>query len=147
MISDYSHLAGHRFPGGRFTLSPHLAWLWADCAMARPDAEVAHPTLAYYSAMRGCGISIQELFDLVGADADSGAMFGECVIDLSGTLAPGDVYEIEGRIVDVERKHGRRAGTFDKLTFEMTGRRDGDGEPLFRVTNTFIFPRREEAAA
>ena len=92
-------------------------------------------------------MSIQELFDLVDADADSGAMFGECVIDLSGALVPGDVYEIEGRIVDVERKHGRRAGTFDKLTFEMTGRRDGDGEPLFRVTNTFIFPRREEAAA
>jgi len=145
-MSDYSHLAGHRFPGGRFVLSPHLAWLWADCAMAEPDLAVAHPTLSYYAAMRGCGISIQELFDLLDADADSGAMFGECVLELNGALTPGSVYEIEGRIVDIERKHGRRAGTFDRMTFEISGRPDGERGPLFRVTNTFIFPRRGEAA-
>lgn len=141
---DYSHLVGHRFPGGRFTLSPHLAWLWADCAMAEPDSEVAHPTLSYFSALQGCGVSIQEIFDLMGADADSGAMFGECVLEYAGPLAPGDTYEVEGGIISVERKQGRRAGVFDSMTFQISGRREHDPEPLFTVTNSFIFPRREE---
>lgn len=146
-MSDYSHLVGHRFPGGRFTLSPHLAWLWADCAMVTPDAQAAHPTLSYYSAMQGCGVTIQQIFDLMDASADSGAMFGECVLEYSGKLVPGETYEIEGGIIDVERKRGRRAGVFDSMTFQLTGRRQGDQEPLFTVTNSFIFPRREEAAA
>jgi hypothetical protein len=146
-MTDYSHLAGHRFPGGRFTLSPHLAWLWADCAMAHPDPAQAHPTLSYYAAMQGCGVNIQELFDLMDADADSGAMFGECVLEYNGVLAPGETYEIEGGIVSVERKQGRRAGTFDRMTFRISGRRQGENEPRFTVTNTFVFPRREEAAA
>lgn len=146
-MSDYSHLVGHRFPGGRFTLSPHLAWLWADCALAEPDPDTAHPTLSYYAAMQGCGISIQEMFDLLDADADSGVMFGETVLEYHGTLVPGDTYEIEGAIVAVERKHGRRAGTFDKMSFQISGRREGEAEPLFQVTNTFVFPRREELPA
>jgi hypothetical protein len=145
-LSDYSHLVGHRFPGGRFTLSPHLAWLWADCAMAQPDREVAHPALSYYSAMQGCGVTIQELFDLMEADADSGAMFGECVMEYNGALAPGETYLVDGGIVGVERKQGRRAGVFDSMTFQISGRREGESEPLFTVTNSFIFPRREEAS-
>jgi hypothetical protein len=144
-LTDYSHLVGHRFPGGRFTLSPHLAWLWADCAMVEPDAEVAHPTLSYYSAMQGCGVTIQEIFDLMGADANSGAMFGECVLEYHGALTPGETYEVEGGIVAVERKQGRRAGAFDSMTFQISGRREDEAEALFTVTNSFIFPRREEA--
>ncbi len=146
-MSDYSHLVGHRFPGGRFTLSPHVAWLWADCAMSEPDPAHAHPSLAYLGAMQGCGVTIQEVFDLMDADAESGVMFGQVSIDYDGVLVPGDVYEVDGGIISVERKHGRRAGTFDSMTFEISARREGEREPLFRTTNTWVFPRAEEVAA
>jgi hypothetical protein len=150
-MSDYSHLVGHRFPGGRFTLSPHVAWLWADCAMSTPDPSQAHPTLSYLAAMQGCGVTIQDVFDLFGADADSGVMFGEVDLEYNGVLAPGDTYELQGGITAVERKHGRRAGTFDRMTFRIAGRREGESEseaePLFAVTTTWVFPRREEVAA
>jgi hypothetical protein len=146
-MSDYSHLVGRRFPGGRFTLSPHVAWLWADCAMTKPDPAEAHPTLSYLAAMQGCGLTIQDVFDLMGADADSGVMFGEVGMDYYGTLAPGETYVLEGGITDVERKHGRRAGTFDLMTFRITGRRETEDDPLFAVSTTWVFPRQEEVAA
>jgi len=146
-MSDYSHLVGHRFPGGRFTLAPHEAWLWADCALAEPDPAAAHPALGYHAAMAGCGVSIGELFALLGADADSGVMFGETELEFNGVLVPGDTYELEGGIVSIERKHGRRAGTFDRMTFQISGRREGETEPLFTATNTWVFPRQEEVAA
>ena len=59
-MSDYSHLVGHQFPGGRYTLTPHVAWLWADCAMSEPDPAAAHPSLAYLAAMQGCEVLLAD---------------------------------------------------------------------------------------
>jgi hypothetical protein len=146
-MSDYSHLVGHQLPGGRFTLSPHMAWLWADCVLSEPDPDTAHPSLSYQAGMKGSGLTIQEVFDLMDADADSGVMFGEVVMDYFGTLVPGDTYVVEGAVTDVTRKSGRRAGTFDLMTFRVTGRRDGEDEPLFAVATTWVFPRKGEDAA
>jgi hypothetical protein len=146
-MNRYAHLIGHRFPGGRFTLTPHMAWLWADCVLSIPDPEQAHPSLSYQAAMRGSGLTIQEVFELMDATSDSGVMFGEVVLDYFGTLVPGDTYVLEGVITDVTRKTGRRAGTFDLLTFEITGRREDEPDPLFAVATTWVFPRSEEAAS
>ena len=43
------------------------------------------------------------------------------------------------------RKHGRRAGTFDMLTFELR-LRDPSGAVVATNVNTFIFPRASGAA-
>jgi hypothetical protein len=146
-MNDYEHLVGHRFPGGHFTLSPHMAWLWADCVLSDPDPEEAHPSLSYQAAMKGCGITIQDVFELMDATADSGVMFGEVVLDYFGTLVPGDTYALEGGITDVTRKTGRRAGTFDLLSFEIIGRREGEPDPLFAVATTWVFPRHEDGVS
>ncbi len=146
-MSDYSHLVGHQFPGGRYTLSPHVAWLWADCAVSEPDPAAAHPSLAYLAAMQGCGVTIQDVFDLMGADADSGVMFGEITMDYDGVLVPGETYEFAGGVTSVERKQGRRAGTFDRLTFEISAHREGERQQRFKITTSWVFPRQEEVAA
>lgn len=145
-MSDYSHLRGHRFPGGTYTLPGYICWLWADAAKLTPDHLVAHPGLIYLVAIRGAGVSIQDIFDLMDATTDSGVVFGEYKADVHGTLRPDATYECEGEVISVERKSGRRAGMFDKLSFQVTIREQGTSEPVAVTTNDWIFPRKGEEA-
>jgi len=140
-MEGYEHLVGHRFPGGTYTLPGWLSWLWADAAQLPPDDDAAHPALAYIVAMQGAGVSIQDIFDLMDATADSGVMFGECQLDYHGIMRPGATYECDGEIIEVQRKSGRRAGVFDKLSFRVGLREPGAAEPVAVCTNTWIFPR------
>jgi hypothetical protein len=145
MQGDYAHLAGHRFPGGRFTLPEYVSWLWEDCILAEHDADVAHPSLAYFVAMAGLGASIEDVMTLLDGSPDSGVMFGENELELRGALHPGSTYDCEGEVLGVERKSGKRAGTFDKLTFRITVRERGAQEPVALCTSSWIFPRQDGA--
>jgi hypothetical protein len=143
-MKDYGHLVGRRFPGGRYELPEYLSWLWADAVQAEPDADMAHPALAYFVAMQGAGISIAEIFELFGARADSGVMFGEQTLEYTGMLRPGASYDVQGEITDVVRKEGKRAGVFDRVTFALELSEEGSGgEPVARSTSTWIFPRKD----
>jgi hypothetical protein len=140
MSDDYSHLIGHRFPGGRVTIPDWLAWLWRDAVLADDAGPGVHPGLAYLAAVQGSGVTFQDIFDLADATAESGPMFGEQTLTFAAPLQVGTEYRVEGGITDVVRKHGRRAGTFDMLTFELR-LLDADGSPVATNVNTFIFPR------
>ena len=142
-MSDYSHLNGHRFPGGATTLGKHVAWLWADAAMTAPDPDVAHPSLGYVLAVRG-GVSIEQLFALLDTSPEAGVVFGECTLDFERSLTPGRDYSLEGEIVSVERKSGRRSGPFDRLTFQVRIIDADDGGTVCTNTNTWIIPRPEQ---
>lgn len=141
--SPYQHLVGHKLPGATYTLPEYLTWLWHDTVLVPPDPEVAHPSLGYFVGMQGVGLSIQEMFDLMGADADSGVMFGETELDFQGTLRPGATYDCDAQIVEIERKEGKRAGVFDKMTFVIHVNEHESGEPVVTCSNTWIFPRAE----
>jgi len=140
MSGDYSHLVGHRFPGGTVTIPGWLAWLWRDAVLAEDPASGVHPGLAYLAAVQGSGVTFQDIFDLAGASAESGPMFGEQTLIFAAPLEIDVEYRVEGEITGVVRKHGRRAGTFDMLTFELR-LRDGGGGLVATNVNTFIFPR------
>jgi hypothetical protein len=142
---DYAHLIGHRFPGGRYRLASYVSWLWADAVEATPNRAFAHPGIAYMVGLHGGGASITEIMDLLDADADSGVMFGEIELEFAGPLRPEQEYDVEGEVLAVERKRGRRAGVFDRVTFahrisEIAGPR------VAQVTHTWIFPRSEPGA-
>ena len=141
-LSDYSHLAGHRFPGGTYTLPDYVNWLWEDVIGVEHSPAPAHPSLGYYVAMAGLGASIGEVMALLEGSPDSGVMFGENELEFHGTLRAGATYRCEGEITAVERKEGRRAGVFDKLTFRILVSEDGSSSPSVVATNTWIFPRR-----
>lgn len=143
MPDDRSHLVGHRFPGGRVRVEDWFDALWCHATLSERRPPLAHPGLAYVACLEGSGTSIQGLFDLVGADADSGAMFGEQRLEFRGPLRIGVDYEVEGEVVSIERKQGRRAGAFDLFTFVWRLREPGAREPLVVNTNTFVFPRRD----
>ena len=135
-------VVGTRFPGGRVTLESYEHWLACDAveASALPRGG-AHPMFGYYLALRGMGISLDDLFALVGATADSGVMFGEARLELIRPLSVGAEYEVSGEIESVERKEGRRAGVFDLVTFRLDVA--DDAGPVVVSTNTFVFPRAE----
>lgn len=142
-LQELEALVGKPFPGGRYTIEPYRHWLFVDAAGGEPTREgVAHPMEAYYGALAGMGLTVDELFALVGASAEDGPMFGEATIELLRPLEVGATYGVAGGIVGVTRKEGRRAGVFDIVTFrlELT---DDAGRAAAVSTNSFIFPRRE----
>jgi hypothetical protein len=145
-MSDYTHLARHRFPGGTYELPGYVSWLWTDAAQLAPDPQRAHPGLIYLVAIQGSGVSIQDIFDLMDATADSGVMFGEYKVEIHGTLRPDTTYDCTAEVISVERKSGRRAGVFDKLSFDVTIREQGSADLIAVTTNDWIFPRKGEEA-
>lgn len=140
---ELAELVGFVFPGATYTIEPYEHWLMAD-AVQSPDVTVAssgvaHPMFAYYVALGGMGMTLDELFAVAGATAADGVMFGECRIEILAPLRVGASYQVAGEIVGAERKIGRRVGTFDTLTFRLDV-----FDPEQRVastTNTFVFPR------
>ncbi|HEY4097432.1 MAG TPA: hypothetical protein VGM33_18055 [Baekduia sp.] len=144
-MTDYTHLAGHRFPGGRYTLPAYESWLWTDAVAGTPDPLAAHPEIAYMIGLHGGGASIADIMALLGADEDSGVMFGELQFAFDGVLRPGAAYDVAGEVVSVERKEGRRAGVFDRATFVHRIAEAGACAPVATVTHVWIFPRKDEA--
>jgi hypothetical protein len=135
-------IVGTPFPGGNFTIEPYEHWLMCDCVGAEPvRSGIANPMYIYYGALGGMGISLDELFAWVGATADDGVMFGEAQIDVMHPLQIGDTYTVDGKITDIVRKSGKRAGVFDIVTFALDVT-ETDGPRAGTSTNSFVFPRR-----
>ena len=142
MISfdEVKKVVGHRFPGGTVTIEPWRAWLLNDLILSpkMPDG-IAHPIWAYMAGMAGQGVSIPELFELMHATAADGPMLGEFALEWHEPLRVGATYNVRGGITGVDRKTGRRAGTFDIQTYTVEIL---DGDRLVAVsTNSLVYPR------
>jgi hypothetical protein len=145
--SPYRHLIGHCFPGGRTTVPRWMNQLWCDAVCADGDTYPhVHPALVYYAAVQGSGTTFQEIFDLLDGDNGSGIMVGEQRFRFAEPMEIDVEYDVRGAIIGVERKSGRRAGTFDIATFELIVSPIGELEPIATATTSFVFPRREVIA-
>lgn len=151
-VSDYTHLKGHRFPGGRVTAWKHLAWLWTDAVGgAQPTgavdadrrAEVLHPSFVFALAIEGMGLTIEEVLALADTTPDGGAVAGGIEFEFKRPIEPDARYEVEAEIVDVERKSGARTGPFDRFAFRVSLFDPETRELVASNTNTWIIPRRE----
>ena len=85
-------------------------------------------------------MTITDVFELLGADADSGVLMGEVDMEFDGSLRPGATYEGDGEIAAVERKHRARAGLSTGSSCAH-GPRGGAAEPVLRCQAAWIFPR------
>jgi hypothetical protein len=139
-MRDYADLVGRRFPAGTYTLPEYVCWLWSDAAQLPPVYD-AHPGLAHVVASYGMGVTVQDIVAMMGATVQSGVTFGEFGVEYHGTLRAGATYECDAEVLEVERKSGRRAGVFDKLSFRVTIREKGSDSPVATCTNVWIFPR------
>lgn len=143
-LEELEKRVGHELPGGTYELEDYKDWLTRDVVGAEPSRDgVALPMFCYYAAIAGMGVSIDGLFRLVEATADSGVMFGEAEIDIHEPFRIGETYTVTGRITDIVRKEGRKAGVFDIVTFALDVT-DSSGELAGVSTNSFVFPRRDD---
>jgi len=119
--------------------------LWGDAVLAEEDPSPdVHPVLVYYAAVQGSGVTFQDIFDLMEGSAESGIMLAEQRFQFNRPMVVETEYEVQGGIVDVVRKQGRRAGMFDIATFELQILEPGEAEPVAVSTTSFVFPRRSE---
>ncbi|MGE4426487.1 MAG: hypothetical protein AB7G37_08565 [Solirubrobacteraceae bacterium] len=136
----YAALAGYRLPGATVELGPHTAWLWSHSILAEPVAGEAEPTVGWLLAMQGLGLPLDDLFALVDADARTGVVLGEAELEFGPPLRVGERYHATATIVDVVRKTGVRAGTFDRLRLRIV-LHDLEDVPVFTLVNHLVFPR------
>jgi len=134
-------IVGTELPAGSFTITAAEQERLAE-ALGRGLAGDPHPIWAYVATQRGIGIGVAELCALADFDVDDGPMLGSVSLSFSGSLELDVEYAVTGEVVGYERKHGRKAGTFDVLTFRerLVG---PDGAEVASTTNTFILPRRD----
>lgn len=133
-------LVGHRFPGGTVTVEPYEAWLGHN-AMRSPSAgsDLLDPLWILVVGLRGMGTDIAGVIELAAAGPEDGVLFGELGLRQDTPLRPGVEYRVQGGIVDVSRREGRRAGVFDTLAFELE--LSQAGIPVAAVSSSFLFPR------
>jgi hypothetical protein len=137
------HLPGTQLPEGTFTITEEEQRRLT-AAIGSPS-DGAHPVWAYIAPQRGIGIGVAELCALAEFDMErDGPMLGSVDMTYHRPLEVGVEYRVTGEIVDIERKHGRKTGAFDVLTYRLRLIAP-DGEEVVVATNQWILPRREAA--
>jgi hypothetical protein len=141
-MGEFDHLTGHELPAGEFTVTAAEDDQLRQTIGAPSDADGrAHPLWAYIATQRGIGISVGDLCQLADFDILDGPMLGSSELEYAGEVALDVPYRVTGEVVGVERKQGRKAGTFDVLTYREHLVGPGE-ERVASATNTFILPRR-----
>jgi len=139
--TELEQLVGPELPGRTFTIEPYKQWLTCD-VVGSPELteDVAHPIFAFIASVSAMGVTIDEFFTICHASASDGAVFGECANEYREELRVGSTYQVCGRITDVRRKEGQRAGVFDivQVEFEIS---DGAGQVAALCRNSFVFKR------
>jgi hypothetical protein len=139
-------LVGHSFPGGVFRVESYERWLSHDAMRSPVIAGTAlHPVWVMLGALRGMGLTIDELTALGEAGAEDGTVFGETLLEQRRPLQSGVEYTVRGGVTDIVRRVGRRAGTMDMMTFRLE-LQDPTGRTAAVSEQTFIFPRKDDDA-
>lgn len=115
-----ARLVGHEFPGGVFRVAAYERWLSHDAMHAPrlPDG-VLHPVWILLGALRGMGVTIDDLTELAEVGPGDSTVFGETVFEQAEPLRTDVEYRVRGGIRDLARREGRRAGTMDLMTFRL----------------------------
>lgn len=135
-------LVGFRFPDGATVVRSHEAWLGHEAMLAPDDGDNQLTALwPLIVGMRGMGTSVAELCELAEMGSDDSVMFGELEITQTAPLVVDTQYSVQGEILDVVRRVGKRSGVFDVVTFELQ-LLTPCGASAATVTNSFVFVRR-----
>lgn len=137
-------LDGRRLPGATLTIEPFQSVL-ADYALLADgdDSGDAHPLWGLVLALRGMGISVDELCALAGQRPQDVLLFGNCEVIAHRPLHVGATIDVTATIEPVSRKATRNGGFLDFVTVRTTfiDTSDPSGGPVGEVVNGFIFKR------
>jgi hypothetical protein len=132
-------LAGRELPRGKVRLEPHEVWLGDEAMLAGHEQAQLSPTWVLVAALRGMGLTLDELVGLADSTTADGVLFGELGIEEFFPLEVERDYTVTGEIGGIARRNGR-SGTFDILSFELSIL-DAAGDRHGAVSCSFILPR------
>lgn len=135
-------LRGRQLPGGKYRIAPEECR--AVDAMCAATGSVTHPVFACVAALRGLGISIDELCRLCDYELARGPMLGECQLELQRPLQADCDYTTSVVIGDLVRSRSPALGVMDRLHFTVALRDSGPGDAAL-VKLTWLFPRGSES--
>ena len=143
-------IVGYELPGGTFDVAEYERWLSHDALKSpRLGAGILHPVWILVGALRGMGISTEQLLEVAGARTDDGVLFGETTLRQSRPLLADTTYQVEGEITSLTRRQGQRAGVMDLMVFVLRILDPQDGDPADRViaeaSQTYILMRGQTA--
>lgn len=135
-----SRVVGTQLPGGTFSVEGYERWLSHDAMQSPPLPDgILHPVWVVLGALRGMGMSLDELTGM--ADAEEGTMFGETELEQFEPLRSGVVYSVSGAVTELARRESRRMGRIDLMTFRIEIA-DPAGAVVATSVQVFILPRR-----
>jgi hypothetical protein len=108
---------------------------------AAPGATSLHPLHAYIAMQRGINSSIEDLCAFADFSIDDGPLMGTLDLEITTPLEADVEYRVEGEVVDLERKSGKRM-TFDLFTYRERLIAP-NGTVVAIATNSFVLPRKE----
>jgi hypothetical protein len=137
-------LDGQDLPGAELTVEAHESAL-ADHALLAPaeDTDHAHPLWLLVLALRGMGITVDELCWRAAQRPQDTLLFGNCDIAQHHPVRVGHRFRTCASVGPVVRKESRGGGVLDFVTVrvevhDLTVPSDG---PVGAVTEGFIFKR------
>ncbi|MBY4212465.1 hypothetical protein HQO42_11495 [Rhodococcus fascians] len=136
-----SKLSGTQLPGDATTITGFESSI-ADHALLSPtaDGRSAHPLWFLVIALRGMGISVDELCALADKQPEDTLLFGTCEIEQSVPLLVGSTYRTTARITETGRRTTRDESVLDSITVEVS-LLDDLGVEAGSVVSVYLFKR------
>lgn len=137
-------LVGRQLPGDQTTVTEFESRI-ADHALLRPndDTTKAHSLWFLVIALRGMGISVDDLCELAAKRPQDTLLFGTCELEQRHPLVVGATYRTEASITDVARRTSRDGSALDSITV-LVRLFDGDGRNMGSVDSVYLFKRGQE---
>ena len=115
---EITALAGHRFPGGFYTVEHWENFLLTECTGAEllPDGMV-HPVALFHLPIMGANTSIAEMFALGQAESDLSIMIESYDWETMLPLREEVKYRVTGGINSAERRENEQGQLYDRIQF------------------------------
>lgn len=136
-----SNLSGTQLPGGTTTITGFESAI-TDHALLSPtaDGRTAHPLWFLVIALRGMGISVDELCELAAKQPEDTLLFGTCEIEQISPLLVGSTYRTTAHITETDRRTTRDGSVLDSITVDVR-LHDDLGVEAGSVVSVYLFKR------
>lgn len=116
--ADITRLAGHRFPGGFYTVAHWENVLLTECTGAAllPRGQV-HPVVLFHLPITGAGTSIADMFALGQAESDLSIMIESYDWETLLPLREEIRYRVSGGIRSAQRCTSPAGNVYDRIQF------------------------------
>lgn len=131
-------LRGKRLPGARFCITPEDVLVLSK--LCGSPSSAPSPIFAMVAALRGLGITLDEMCRLCEFELAAGPMLGECAMRFGSQLQQGLFYRTEVEIHGIDRKYSATSGVIDRLRFAVA-LFAADTDCAAEVELTWLLPR------